>query len=147
MSIETGEAKLRKNGVTLTAEQEKKIDQLYKVSRKANDIKDFTGGMFMITIPLSLTTALLGVTSSVSAKRDRTIAEKTTNEETKMNCEESAKADEKLAKIYYAAAIGLPILNGIAYGGSALVEHHCENKASHMTAINQLQVDEVETTN
>ena len=41
MSIETGEAKLRKNGVTLTAEQEKKLDQLYKVKRKASDVKDF----------------------------------------------------------------------------------------------------------
>ena len=147
MSIETGEAKLRKNGVTLTAEQEKKLDRLYKVKCKASNVKDFSGGMFMITVPLSLTTAIIGLTSSLTAKRDRTIAEKTTNEETKLQCEESAKADEKLAKICYTTAACLPILNGIVCGGSALVEHHCENKASHMTATNQLQLDEVETTN
>jgi len=146
MSIETGEAKLRKNGVTLTAEQEKKLDQLYKVKCKASNVKDFCGSQFMVSIPVSLVSAIMGITSSAAAKRDRAIAEKTTDNEKKISCEESAKADEKLAKIFNTIAVGLPVLNGIGYGCSALVEHHCENKASHMTATNQLQVDEVETT-
>ena len=147
MSIETGEAKLRRNGVTLTAEQEKKIDQLYKVSRKADEVKMTAGAAVVITFPLTMLAACMGITSDAAAKRDRAIAEKIIDKEVKITYEESAKANENLAKKFNIISIGLPILNGIAYYGSALVEHHCENKASHIRATNQLQVDEVETTN